>query len=244
MKFNGKSVGLLLAGLVVLPGCMKVRKYHPQSLKMLRDKNMYSETKNNLTLRAKRLSESEKEYLFNKHIGQLEGNEFQVIYVSIHNMSGIRYELLPDSIDLERVSYTDVVKQMKKTSTAGRAVASGLAGAYGAATAIRLGGEMMAPGCGILIIPFIPMMCISTAIATITGIKAIESWRMNRRIDKDLKEKMLAETTTIIPYGHHEGLIFVRSLDYSPQFSVTFVGSYHLDNKIIFDVDLLGNHYQ
>jgi hypothetical protein len=239
MKLNGKIFGLVLAGLVLLPSCMRVRKYHPQSLKMVRDKMMYSETQKNITVRAKRLNENDKEYLFNKHIGGLEGNEFQVIYVSIDNMSGVRYELLSDSIDLERVSYADVVKQLKKTSTAGRAVASGLALSYGVAAGVRLGTEAMAPGCGILMIPFIPMMSIGTAVAAVTGIRAIESWRMNRRIDKDLKEKMLAENMIIMPYGHHEGLIFVKSIDYNPQFSITVREKNNRHNKIIFDVDLL-----
>jgi hypothetical protein len=238
MKFNGKVAGLVLAGLVLLPGCMRVRKYHPQSLRMLRDKMMYSETKSNITVRAKRLNADDKEYLFNKHIGELEGNEFQVIYLSIQNMSEIRYELLADSINLERVSYADIVKQMKKTSTAGRAVVSGLALSYGVA-GIRLGAEAMAPGCGILIVPFIPMLSIGAAIAVVAGIKAVESWRTNRCIDKDLKEKMWNENMIIVPYGHHEGLIFVKSSDYNPQFNVTMREKNNRHNTIMFNVNLL-----
>jgi hypothetical protein len=235
---NKKSIGFLLAGLILLPSCMRVNKYHPQSLKMLRDKVMHGETKESVTIRAKRLNEFEKEYLFNKHIGELEGNQFQIVYVFIDNMSEIQYELLPNSIDLEHLSCADVVKQMKKTSTAGRAIASSLATSYAVAAGINISREMMWPGCDILPILFIPVLGTAVSIAAITGASAIQSWVMNRRINDDLKKKVLSENLIIEPYSHYEGLIFVKSSDYRPSFNVTMYEKDDYNKNIVFEVNM------
>ncbi len=234
MKINGKVIGFLLVGLVLLPGCMHVRRYRPQSLKMLRDKTMHIEMKKDLTVRAKRLTEFEKEYLFGEHLGGFESNAFQVIYLSVNNMSGTQYGLLPDFIDLQYLSYTDVVKQVKKTSTVGRAAIAGLGWGY----MIVGAKEIAAPGCGILFIPFAPFMAVAGIITMVTGVAAIKSLVMNRRIDKDFKGKMLHGKDVVKAYGHHEGLIFVKAADYRHNFTVTIYETNNTENVLVFDVSL------
>lgn len=234
MKINGKIIGFFLAGLVLLPGCMHVRRYRPQSLKMLRDKTMHTETKKDLTVRVKRLTEFEKEYLFNKHIGRLEGNLFQVIYVSINNMSKIQYELRPDSIDLERVSYAGIVKQMKKTSTAGRAIISGLTANY----AIFGAQAIVNVSSGLFLLAAGPFVALSGIVAVVTGIRAIKSVVMNKRISSDLKEKILDEKSVIKAYDRYEGLIFVQAANYRSDFVVKMHEKDNLINVVAFDVNL------
>ena len=68
--------------------------------------------------------------------------------------------------------------------------------------------------------------------------KTIKSAIMNRRISKDLKEKIFRNNMIIKSGDKYEGLIFVKSSDYTPQFSATVREKDNRKNKIVFDVDV------
>src|SRR5258708_37613205 len=86
------------------------------------------------------------------------------------------------------------------------------------------------------------IVCAGMALAFFgTSIKSIV---MNSRIKKDLAEKVLHEKVIINSGEQYEGLIFVKSSDYTPQFAVTLHEQDNMKNSIVFDVDLLEQRQQ
>ncbi len=162
----------------------------------------------------------------------------QVIYFSFHNLSKNDYIISPDTINLKQVPYGIIDRSMKKTSSVGRFVVTGLSGTALATTPFTdvvglsmCGGPLLftvgtslAAGFGIL--------------ALIGGVQTIKSFVINGRISKDIKVKTLHEKVIIKSGKQYDGLIFVKLSDYSPQFAVTMYEKDDAKKSITFDVDL------
>ena len=246
MKNNKSFFGILLAVLVLLPGCiLHVPSYRRQPLRMIRENFTYSGSENNVMLRAKLLNEVDKEDLFGDRIGAIEGGQFKVVYLSIHNLSDKNYSIMPHSIDLRQISCSRVIGLMKKTSSVGRLTAyvfGGIASkelfvlaasaSFASANVIALSVVASTVGVGLEVISLIGLF---------RGIKSIV---MNSRIAKDIKEKTLHEKIIINSGERYEGLIFVKSSDYTPQFAVTMHENNNMKNSISFNVDLRQNEQQ
>ena len=243
MNNNGKVIGIFLAGLVLLPGCVHVPSYKPKSLDSIKSFNplfTHKETKHNVTLGVNYLNDNAKFHLFNDRNILLDGEKVEIIHISVYNLSTDQYVISPNGIGAIQIPYTNVLRSLQTSSTDHLKKAGVVGGAiYGTLSGLTI--AMFLP-MGFYIIITGTMLVAWPIVATITMLpflgKTIKSTIMNGCIDKDLKEKML-HREVIIPSGEkYEGLIFVKSSDYNPQFNVALTEQYHPDNKLIFDVDL------
>ncbi|HLJ31172.1 MAG TPA: hypothetical protein VKU36_01930 [Candidatus Babeliales bacterium] len=244
IKKNRLFFGLSLAILILLPSCVKVPTYYQRPLKSVGTHFMYYGDNNKVIVRAKALNTAERHALFGGHIQELHDKDnrpLQIIYVSIHNLTDADYILCGDDINLKQITYLQLNKLMKKTSSMRRLAIAGLGGGGFYALCYGMWQVVLSPGGGILITVFgLPMIgCIvgGAAAVTLGSIQGIRSIVMNRRISKDLKEKILHEKVIINSGGCYEGLIFVKSSDYKPQFNVT-IHEKDSGEDITFDVDL------
>lgn len=232
MNDNSKIISIILAGLVLLPGCMRVPSYKPKSLQSISSDFMYRGVEKGIVVQAKCLTIDEVQSLF----GQ-QGESFIPIYLSIHNLSNSAYILSNSEIDCAKMSHQEV-SQLMKTSSIARLAGSVVA--YGT----TFGGIHIGVF-GAFIMKSAIAMCGGFALAALsigfgltsigTGIK---SMIMNTRIRKDLQEKMIAQDTVIESGDKYEGLIFVKTEDYQSDFTVTLLEKNNQSNKIVFDVDL------
>jgi len=169
--------------------------------------------------------------------------DVELLYFSIHNLSRQKYSIMPQEIDVQQIPYHDIRNAIKKTNSITR-----LSGAAASAGVIASPSIVMATNCfpiiGTPAIVIVPFLCAAATVPIIAipfgcvclayGIKSIV---MNRRVSKDITAKIIHKKITIKPSSTYEGLIFVKSSDYSPHFSMT-LREKNQDNKIVFDVDL------
>jgi len=239
MKNNKSFLGLFLAVLVLLPGCiLHVPSYRAQRLRLIRDGFNYEAQEENVTVRAKLLTGSDKDDLFGEHIGALEGNDFKVIYVSIHNLSDKNYVFMSRNIDLKQVPSKDILKAMKKTSSIGR-----LATYYAASTTTAMLGAISADVSGNLFLCLsVASLSIGFTVVGLVGlVQGIKSIVMNTRVRRDIEEKVLPKKEVINSGQYCDGLIFVKATDYKPEFNVIMFEKNNWINKLTFDVDLSQN---
>lgn len=242
-----KKISLLLAGLVLLPGCYRVPQYHSQSLRLLDDNSGYRGSCDGVVLRAKRLTNYDKKELFgqySKRLAKPSNGPIEVIYLSFHNLSTSTYVLPLTGIDLEMVSHQDIA-QLMKTSTAGR-IAGFIGSYFGIVMGMSLGWAglwMMTadntPGWS----PLIPLAGVGGAVASAVytdryASSVGKSLKTNERIVNDLEDKALPEGIVIQSGDKYDGLIFVKSPNYTPQFSVILREQNSRIKKIVFDIDL------
>lgn len=256
MKNSMRFGGLFLAALVLLPGCMHVPTYRRKALKSVSDHCTYRGSEKNVIMRAKQLRNAEKSYLFGNRSALLGDDELQAIYISLHNLSDASYVFSCDNIYVKQMHYHDVSRSMKKTSSMSR-----LAGGVLLVTPLPILVAVTLACSSVAIvgaqIAIIPAMIIGGMVGAVVGIplvavgfglaffaQGIKSIVMNTRIRKDFAEKVLHEPIVISSGGQYEGLIFVKSSDYTPQFAVTMHEKDNAQNSITFDVDLRQNEKQ
>ena len=243
MKNSIRFLGLFLAALAFLPGCMHVPTYQCKSLKSVNHHCTYRGAEKNVIVRAKRLSRADKRALFGNHSKLILYNDLQVIYVSMHNLSGVHYLVSPTDIDLPMMPYHDVARLMK-TSSINRLTGCVVSGAsttgavYGSFVFGMLF-QLPMLGYGVLAIGIASAGMALTFFGT-----SIKSIVMNSRIKKDLAEKVLHGLVAIPSGEQYEGLVFVKASDYTPQFVVTMHEKDDVKNSITFDVDLRQNEQQ
>ncbi len=241
-----KNIGFLLAGLLVLPGCLNVPTYKSKSLRVLHNNFSYRQMTNNVVLQAGRLTTYDIEYLFGTRAEQLLCST-EIIHCSIHNLSKHDYVFSTHDQNFSSLSAEQTARLIKTSSTC--RIATGIFGGIGISAATNgtiIGGAIACMALGLvpsflgLAAPYaivfgLPLVAIVGALPFFG--KAAKSMIMNRRIKKDLRSKIL--TDTIIKSGDtYEGLIFVKSSDYSPQFDLTVHEKGNVQNSITFDVDL------
>lgn len=235
MKLNGKIIGLMLAGLVLLPGCMHVPSYKAVSIKSVSGNCTYRVVQKNLVVQAKLLNTAGRYTLLGERIQNIYDHE--VIYLSIHNLSGTPYVISSHSVDLPQVASGEVARLIKMTSSAGKLAGSAVTGLYGGtalATLIRESATIGAVG-----YVLVPMVAVFLPLSIFFGVKGIKSVVMNHRVSNDLADKILNKDVIIGPGDKYECLLFVQSSHYRSQFSVTLHEKDVADNIINFDVDLL-----
>ncbi len=231
---NKKNIGFLLAGLLLLPSCMRVPTYKRRSLGIFQNNCTYRHTQNGITLSVKQLSHTEKDYLFNDRTTHTI-DDIEAVYFHLSNLSQHDYNVGPASFDLKLVPRQDIDKMIKTTSSTSRfsgAAATSLSPFIFILTALN------SPQAYIGVYLFhVSMVLVAPLIATFLayGIKSVV---MNDRISKDLREKNLHKNRVITSGNRYEGLIFVRKSDYSPQFTVTIHNSGDQHEQLIFDVDV------
>ena len=239
MKLNRKVIGFFLAGLVFLPGCIRVPIYKSKPLGVFQNSCTYTDAKKGITVSAKLLNRAESSYIFD---GRIESDrDIKIIYLSIYNLSSRDYSLSSEEISLSHLSYENIVEDMRKTSSIGR-----LSGAV-AMKALSYGhiyvaqgffaipsGIAIALGAGVTILSFVPYVMSLAFLGS-----GIKSMIMNRRMHHDLQDKIVDKEVIIESGDKYEGLIFMKSGDYESRFNVALTEQYHPNNKIVFGVNLL-----
>jgi hypothetical protein len=242
MKNNKSFFGLFVAALVLLPGCMRVPTYKSRPLQSVSNHCVHRDTEKNVIVQAKLLSREDKKTLFGDRSRLIRDNDIQVIHLSINNLSNVKYLFSPVDIDLSVMSCRDVEKLMK-TSSVSKLAGSTVSGVFSwssGVTAAFVIGDMSIASIPVLVV-FLAPSVICAGIASVLFGKSIKSMVMNRRISKDLREKTLHKKVIINSGGRYEGLIFVRSIDYKPQFNVAMHEKGNSKNILTFDVDLNQN---
>jgi len=237
---NKVNIRFLLAGLVLLPGCIRVPSYNRKPLKSISDSFTYYGVEKNIIVQVKRLTEDNIQYLFGSR-SQQKDDSFEVIYLSVHNISPIPYLLFAADIDCTMLPYKEVIKRLKTSSI------TRLVGSIVPIHVIAYPSAYLLVSGAFLSVPIAAYAGISLAIAGVglglacvgAGIKSIV---MNTHISKDIKEKIVPKKVIIKSGDHYEGLIFVKSSDYKPQFKVTMHEYNNNECKIIFDVNLSNLH--
>jgi hypothetical protein len=244
MKSNGKIIAFLLVGLAVLPGCLQVAVYKIKPLTDLHTHFSYSEIKNNIVFQVRQLADTEIAYLFDDRAIELL-KSVTVLHCSIHNLSKNNYIFSVQNDDFSPLSSNHIIKLLKTSST-GR-VATGIFGGIGTAgvASVALVGWFFLTN--VVFTTFIRHAAYGIAfgaplITTIFAVpffgKAIKSASMNRRIKKDLNNKIIT-SNMLIPSGDVlSGLMFIKSTDYTPEFSLMVHEQHNQTNKIVFDVIL------
>lgn len=246
ITMNKKYSGLLLAALMILPGCVPVSRYKAKSLKSIDITTGYQDSQKGVKLSVKRLTREDKKELFGDRSKKLylSDEHIEVLYFSLHNLSGIDYSLSATSIDLAIMPSEKIVKLMK-TSTIGRFMGTigsllglglvNVASWYGFSRLIKSKAPVSA-----LIIPgfWFGGMQVATATAGKYASSTENSIHTNHKIEQDLDEKTSHDNVLIASGDAYEWLIFVKYSDYNPQFSLTLREKINRHNTIIFDVDL------
>ena len=239
MNSKKKLVGLMLAGLVLLPGCIKVPTYHSKSLSTISEHVDYQEIQRGVTLRVKRLKELEKTYLFDEHMQNTA--DVEIVFFSISNLSANNYSIQPVDISLNSLTHWRVRALIKNTNAITRLAGASIAapGVWWYSVGIEAVLDSMGSGMGVVIFLYPPLVIAATVLTGFgltflaTGIKSIV---MNARITKDIRNKLFYKEVSIPSGGYHEGLIFVKKADYKSDFSVTLYDSFNKNNKIVFNV--------
>lgn len=189
-----------------------------------------------MIVQAKQLTQDNIQHLFESRLMQKD-NTFEVIYLSIHNLSNVSYIVSPADIDIAKLSYQQIFQYMK-TSSIGRLtggiVAIGIP-AYPAVNLFTFGCFMK---CAIAAYAGLSLAVVGIGLGALCFVLGLKSIKMNYRIDKDLKQKMVHKKVIIKSGDHYEGLIFVKSSDYKPLFNIIICEQDNHDNKIAFEVDL------
>ncbi|HLJ31013.1 MAG TPA: hypothetical protein VKU36_01120 [Candidatus Babeliales bacterium] len=239
MKTNKSFFGLFLAALTLLPGCMHVPTYKSKPLKSMETDFTYHQAEQNVIVQAKKLTAEEIQYIFGARADHLI-DSVQVISLSVHNLSNSCYHLFVQN-DYVALSVREVARLMKTSSVA--RMASGI---VSGATVSVTANFLFVTGTMLILQPpsaiWIPYALIfGLPIATVIGAlpffgKSIKSMIMNHRLKKDLREKIVKDKIMINSGEHYKGLIFVKSSDYKPIFTVTMQEKNN--NNIVFVVNL------
>lgn len=241
MKNNRSFLGLFLAVLVLLPGCLHVPRYTRQPFAVIKDDYAYKATQEHVNVEIKKCSKSDIYYLFDNRSNILNNEKVDVVYVSVCNLSNDSYVLAPKDIKLKQVPYSKIVKSMKKTCSGTRLVGGTAALTTGAAMISTFAvTPIMVPSIWVYLGIVIPVPLTALVMGTIGVITGIKSVVINRRIAKDIKVKTLHEKVVIKPGDCYEGVIFVAASDYNPQFSMTMHEN-DTSKAVTFDVDLRKN---
>lgn len=231
------SIGFLLAGLVLLPGCMHVPTYKCVPLKSIGDNCTYRAIHQNLVVRAKLLNTAERYALLKERVQSLY--EHDIIYLSVHNLSDRAYVISSKSVDLEQIKSGEIATLIKHTSSGSRLTGSAFAGLYaGVGVRTFIQENATAGGIGAVGYVLFPVIIGFSVVSLVMGIQGIKSVVMNRRVSNDLADKTLNKVVVINSGDQHESLLFIKSSSYRSLFSVTLHEKDTVNNVINFDIDL------
>jgi hypothetical protein len=238
--------GVVMALLVLLPGCVHVPTYRKQSFKVIEKHYDYCHMQNDVIVQTKRLSKGDMYALFGVRAEQLFGS-VEVMYVSVNNLSNDRYVVSVINKDDLLLSHT-MIKRLMKTSSAIKVV-QGYAFTIGASSvACLLLAPVLLPAASVVIYvgmtPAGPLVVAGLCSVVLGGYLAfafgpsIKSICMNRRMSKDLQEKILYDPVTINSGQHYEGLIFVKKADHPSHFDIVMCAKDMNDKDLTFNVKI------
>lgn len=232
------NTALLLAALAFLPSCYRVPLYKTKSLHFLNNDCPYTQTEQNIIVKARLLDQYDKRELFGEYskklIDTFSREPILVIYFSISNLSTHSY-ILPycNGIDLKFISYEHINSKLK-TSTRLRTAGTILA-TYGTCSCLAVVSGITT------CLPILIAVSIGGILSTIPIFQlnksANESKSMNNKIAEDLEIKTFQKTIIIPSEGFYEGLFFVKESDFKSQFTLELQEK-KTTSKIKFDIAL------
>src|SRR5216684_5886685 len=192
MEYNKSFFGLLLALLVLLPGCMHVPSYQRKPLRRVSADFTYCDVKNDVIVQAKRLDVPEVQCIFGSR-GEILKNQYEIIYLSVHNLGNDSYLFSPADIDLTIMSHRDIARLMKTNSIGGIARVAVSAGGAAASYYLTILCVLAGKGGGPEVLPIIAAGSVGLGVISIgAGLvflgKTVKSMIVNGRVSRDLKE--------------------------------------------------------
>ncbi len=247
------SYGILLCTMFLLSGCVKTPSYNPRPLKSISIESNYTAVAKNVILRVKKLTKAEIFHLFGKRGERFKNHHLSLVplHISIHNLSNTSLILDPKNIDLESLSYRSVSKQLQ-TSSIGKTIRTIGCGALMAVLTMGAGffgimhdysdrNNSWIDNSKLLVNIAVPLIIISTPF--IAFIKTIRSARTNGKIKRDIREKILRKKVTIYSGQQYDTLLFVQSVDYRSNFTLTLVEEDKPGKITTFNIGMKKNNF-
>jgi hypothetical protein len=241
MKTNKSFFCLISAALLLLPGCIKDPTYQSKPLKSTFKTFTNNQTEKNISLEVKRLTPQEIHFLFGSS-DQILIKNIVILNFSINNHSNSHYILTPQDIAIKSLNCSDVIKLTKKPGNffqrIGKIIFSFYSLSFLFGSLKNVTNKEMCHKEG-SVVAFFTAITLLTIPATITFIiQGIKSAIKNRKLKKELKEKIIDAKITIKPQQQHAGLLFIQSSNYKPIFTLAMHEENNLSNIITFNIDL------
>lgn len=235
---------LLTTLIIALPGCVKKNNVHIPHLRALTSYIDFQESQEDITIRVKKLSESDCKALLGDRARLLfkKRRKQQPIYpiqISISNTSEHRILLKPENIDLQLTPYQDVARRIQHSSflhaiggvffalviTAGLAAGSALALTSGGILTYLFGNALAAVSAPLLITgitasivtPF--FLVVGTPI--ISAARGVETSKENIMMRHELAQASFKRGLLIDPGNTIDTLIFVQRPHLKHAFTIT-----------------------
>lgn len=233
---------LTLIILIVVSGCGP-RVKHSSLIKLSNKNSNYVSTKNNVTVRAKKLSQHSIKNLFGSTAAKIASQPIDVVQVCIDNYLDYPVFLLADHVGVNLLSDA-YIKSLCHQDLSHYLVKDFLTG-------IALAGAVAVCSCGPLIVGLVPLgaYC-AIAGGSCAGLVALSvpvvSYKtrkpnvqtVNHAIDQAIARTMLIDRIAIPAGVSHDCLLFIARKNYKSKFAITLIDQ---DNKEIqtFNIKLI-----
>ena len=242
----GALTGLLL---LIFPACGP--RYKKTNLKPLTTQTAtYEQVKNNICVRAKKLSKKETNELFDKRghylfkkrgIFPAKEYAYHPVQFTIHNESNHQLSLSPEDIDLKQQDIGKIVKRLKFDPLWAFIKPVFISTAAFSATLSAAALTLILTGNPELILLLVGdassfLMTATNSIGAVIGIKdAYQASNCNTLIKEDVLEKTLTRETSIAPHDDLNKVIFVEENNLKNQFAMA-IHNNNTHQKTNFDV--------
>lgn len=244
MYYTKQTSALLLSlgVLLVIPACGP--KYQSKQLKPLNKQSaQFEQTKDNVSLRVRKLSAQEADVLFDKHAKQLFSKTDPILPLqcSITNTSDKTILVKKHGIDLDLVKTNEVVKRIGKGKDLSYAlIGVGSAALIVSAIAIFPYGLAFlffcgAPACLIAGAVSTGFFIVATPLAVYYNNDTVNQY--NKTMNGDISKQVIADSIAIEPSKTVDFLLFADGETFKPNFTFT-VSDADAKKHTIFDVDL------
>jgi len=245
------TVTVILTILVFMPGCAKLRSYKQKPLRSLSSYITYEDEQDKVKLYAKQYDRQDCMQLFGSRGSRLvhhkHASSIYPIQISIKNTSDITWELNKHSVNLKLTPYYQVAHRIQNHTVLRMvslvAIGAGVTAltAVGGVALLTLGmftwsiPAAIAGGALCASVPF--MLLVNTPLTT--TINGIQSLRTNTQIKQDMRRKTLTKHIVIEPGQHLDTLLFVKGINYKPEFPITLFDTNDTNHRINFNVQLI-----
>lgn len=249
MKFSHILLSFSVIALVTLSGCVRAPKYTPRPLtKLTKETADYNQTRDNVTVMAKKLTGAESTETFGTDLTALKKGITPVqLTVENNNAAGIRIDnknttlpLIPAKDITEKLSYSVAARiagyGALMGSSAGLAVGGFFATAEGVVSLAYMGVGMPLLATGSVLLFGGAALFVAAPIIGI--INAIKTAKVNKIIKADVEAKTLS-TLTIQQNETKNTLIFVHAKDLPHEFNLKVAHEADANKTIDFTISLL-----
>lgn len=248
MKFSRLLLSFAVIALVTLSGCVRAPKYTPRPLtKLTKETADYSQTKDNVTVMAKKLTGAESAETFGTDLTTLKEG-ITPVQLTVENNNPINMQINSKDVNLRLLSEKNITEKL--SHSVGARVA-GYGALMGSSAGLAVGG-FFATVEGVVSLAYIgvgmPLLATGSVLlfggaalfvaAPIIGIiNAVKTAKVNKLIKADVEEKTLS-TLTIQPNETKNTLIFVHTKDLPNEFNLKVAHEADANRTIDFAISL------